>query len=122
MAELKTVFNRGFWEGGYYCGKKVGEWAGRSNSGAEQVRVQLGRVSNWFSKIGVMEFKLCQPALRPGERLLVIGPTTGAVEFEIESLHVAGKPTEKAGMHDVVTVPAPVKVRRSDKVFRLEPR
>ena len=32
MTELGTVYNRGFWEGGYYLGKKLGEWSNSSGS------------------------------------------------------------------------------------------
>lgn len=122
MTRLKSVFNRGFWEGGYYCGKKIGEWAAASNSKAEKLRMQLGRVTNYFGKLNVVEFKCHQPELKIGDELLFIGETTGAVQFHVESLRVNGEPAESAKMHDMVTVPAPVKVRRGDKAFKLVER
>jgi putative protease len=122
MKRLHSVFNRGFWEGGYYCGKQVGEWATASNSKAEKLRMQLGRVTNYFSKMGIVEFKCHQPNLNIGDELLFIGESTGAVEFKIESMRVDGEPAESAKMHDIVTVPAPIKVRRGDKVFLLVER
>ncbi|MBS3115009.1 U32 family peptidase, partial [Candidatus Woesearchaeota archaeon] len=33
-SELEKVFNRGFWQGGYYLGKKLGEWSGTYGSKA----------------------------------------------------------------------------------------
>jgi U32 family peptidase len=119
---LEGVFNRGFWQGGYYCGETPVEWAGVRGSQAKEVRVQLGRVSNYFARSGVMEFKSCQPEFKRGARMLVLGHTTGVAEFVAESLQVEGRPVEQAGMHEVVTVPVPVKVRRGDKVFELVER
>ena len=58
IAELSKVFNRGFWHGGYYCGEKMGEWAADAHSQATETRDQIGTVSNFFGKPGVVEFKL----------------------------------------------------------------
>jgi len=119
--ELATVFNRGFWDGGYYCGKKLGEWAASGHSQATRKRVQLGVVSNFFAKIGVVEFTLWQQELLPGCELLVEGPTTGAVQTVVESFRVNGRPACKAVKGDKVTFTVPRKVRRQDKVFLLAP-
>jgi putative protease len=120
-AGLADVFNRGFWDGGYYCGEKMGEWAASGHSQAEYKRIQLGVVSNWFGKIGICEFTLWQQELLPGCEILVEGPTTGAVQTHLESLHVDGQPAEKAVKNDKVTFALPAKARRQDKVFLLQP-
>ncbi|MBT8046022.1 MAG: U32 family peptidase, partial [Pontiella sp.] len=91
-AGLASVFNRGFWDGGYYCGEKMGEWSAAGHSQATHKRIELGVVSNYFAKIGVVEFTLLQKELLPGCELLVEGPTTGAVQTPLESLRVDGQP------------------------------
>jgi putative protease len=118
---LQTVFNRGFWDGGYYCGEKMGEWAAAGHSQATRKRIQLGVVSNYFAKIGVVEFTLWQQELRPGCELVVEGPTTGAVQTVAETLRVDGQPAGKAVKGDKVTFALPEKARRQDKVFLLAP-
>jgi putative protease len=120
-AGLAGVFNRGFWDGGYYCGEKMGEWAASGHSQATHKRVELGMVSNYFAKIGVVEFTLWQQELLPGCELLVEGPTTGAVQIHVESLRVDGQPADKAVKNDKVTFALPEKARRQDKVFLLKP-
>ena len=120
-AGLAEVFNRGFWDGGYYCGEKMGEWAASGHSQATHKRIQLGVVSNFFAKIGVCEFTLWQQELLPGCELLVEGPTTGAVQMHVESLRVDGQPADKAVKGDKVTFALPEKARRQDKVFLLQP-
>jgi len=116
---LAEVFNRGFWDGGYYLGSKMGEWAASGHSQATKKRIQLGVVSNYFNKIGVVEFTLWQQELLPGGEILIEGPTTGAVETVAETLRVDGQPADKAVKGDKVTFALPVKARRQDKVFLL---
>lgn len=120
-AELKSVFNRGFWDGGYYLGEKMGEWSASGHSQATRKRIQLGMVSNYFPKAGVAEFTLWQQELLPGCDLLVEGPTTGAVPVFAGEIRVAGQPAARAAKGDQVTFALPVKVRRQDKVFLLQP-
>jgi putative protease len=119
-AGLAEVFNRGFWDGGYYCGEKMGEWAANGHSQATVKRVELGHVTNYFAKIGVVEFTLWQKELLPGCEILVEGPTTGAVQTHLEALRVDGQPADKAVKNDKVTFALPEKARRQDKVFLLE--
>ena len=122
IEKLSTVFNRGFWHGGYYCGEKLGEWAGSSHSQATEVRDQIGLVTNFFAKPNVAEFRLIKHPLKPGDTLLVEGPTTGAVRLEVQELRVNGDPAGSASPGDLVTLALPKKARRQDKVFLLSPR
>jgi len=118
---LQTVFNRGFWDGGYYLGNTMGEWAASGHSQATHKRIQLGVVSNYFARIGICEFTLWQQELLPDCELLVEGPTTGAVQVHLDSLRVDGELAGKALKDDKVTFAVPEKVRRQDKVFLLVP-
>jgi putative protease len=117
VAELRTVFNRGFWQGGYYCGEPLGEWSGRGHSQATRSRKQIGVVSNFYARPQVAEFELWQPLLRSGDELLIEGPTTGSVRLTAENIQADGQPVEAAHRGAKVTLHTPVKVRRQDKVF-----
>ncbi|MCK5843456.1 MAG: U32 family peptidase, partial [Victivallales bacterium] len=119
--ELGKVFNRGFWHGGYYCGEKLGEWAADAHSQATESRDQIGTVSNFFSKLDVVEFKLIKHDLSPGDTILIEGPTTGAVRADVTELRVGGTPAGSATPGDLVTLALPAKARRQDKVFLLTP-
>jgi len=122
IAELSKVFNRGFWHGGYYCGEKLGEWAGAADSQATEQRDEIGVLSNFFVKANVAEFTLRRSPLKNGDSLLIEGPTTGALRFTVENLRVNGEPAESAQLNDVVTLALPCKARRQDKVFLISPR
>ena len=51
---LKTVFNRGFWNG-YYLGQRLGEWSKNYGSEATERKVYVGKGIKYFSNIGVAE-------------------------------------------------------------------
>lgn len=121
--ELSKVFNRGFWHGGYYCGNPLGEWAASGHSQATESRDQIGVISNFFTRLHVMEFTLRRFDLKNGDELLVEGPTTGALRFTVDTLHVNGKPSETAAPGDAVTLAvATDRMRRNDKVFLIQKR
>ncbi|MDD3276425.1 MAG: U32 family peptidase [Kiritimatiellales bacterium] len=122
IAELGKVFNRGFWHGGYYCGKKLGEWSGAADSQATEQRDEIGILSNFFIKAGIAEFTLRRYPLKNGDTILIEGPTTGALRATVEGLRIAGEPSDSAQPNDVVTLALPEKARRQDKVFLITPR
>ena len=115
---LRSVFNRGFWEG-YYLGKKTGEWTERYGSNATKRKVLIGKGTNYFSKIGVAEFKLESNELCVGDDILIIGPTTGVIETRIEEIHVDREPVPKAVKGDIFSIKLDTLVRRSDKIFKV---
>ena len=115
--ELETVFNRGFWDG-YYLGQKMGEWSGGYGSSATRRRVYLGKVTNYFAKIGVAEIKLETGSLSAGETIHITGPTTGVMEIVAGEIRVDLKPVESAEKGEYLSVAVPDIVRRSDSVYR----
>lgn len=116
---LKTVFNRGFWDG-YYLGQTLGEWSARYGSEATQRKVYVGKGIKYFSQIGVAEFLMEAGEMHVGDKLLITGPTTGALFLTLEEARVDLKPVEtvKKGVH--VSFKVPEKVRPSDKLYVLK--
>ena len=92
---LATVFNRGFWDG-YYLGARMGEWSAKYGSSATRTKVYVGKVTNWFARIGVAEVQVEATDLRRGDTLLFIGPTTGILEMKVEDLRVDYEPAAVA--------------------------
>lgn len=115
---LSRVFNRGFWDG-YYLGRKMGEWSASYGSQATHKKQYIGKVTNYFSNIGVAEIKMETHTLSVGETVMVIGPTTGVVEFDVPEIRIDDKPCEKTQKGDVCSLAVPELVRRGDKVFKL---
>lgn len=117
-ARLATVFNRGFWDG-YYLGQKLGEWSAVYGSSATEKKTYVGKGMKYFSKLGVGEFYIEAGEFAPGDKLLIVGPTTGALYVEATDIHGDHGPVEKAVKGMRVSIPVPEKVRPSDKLYKV---
>lgn len=115
---LRSVFNRGFWDG-YYLGRTMGEWADRYGSQATRKKQYAGIVSNYFSRLNVAEVKMESHGLSVGDAVMVTGPTTGVVEFTANEIRVDENSVQAARKGEVCSVRVPEAVRRGDKVFRV---
>ena len=115
---LATVFNRGFWDG-YYQGQKMGEWSKSHGSIATEKKVYVGKGIKYFSKLGVAEFLIEASTLHVGDRLVIIGPTTGAMYLDATEIHGDNGAVEVGEKGMYVSVPVPDKVRPSDKLYKL---
>ena len=103
-AELSEVFNRGFWDG-YYQGARLGEWSEVYGSKATRKKVYSGKVTNWFGKLSVAEILVESASLKVGDRILIIGPTTGVVEYTVPEIRVDLKPVQEASKGVYCSVP-----------------
>lgn len=116
---LARVFNRGFWDG-YYQGQTMGEWTKDYGNKATQKKVLVGKVTKYFSKLGVAEIAVEANTFKVGDKLLITGNTTGAMYLDATEIRYELKPVEKAEQGWLVSIPVPDKVRPNDKFFRLE--
>jgi U32 family peptidase len=115
--DLEKVFNRGFWHGGYYLGKKLGEWSGKYGSHAKTKREFLGRAITFFKKQDVGEFYIETGELHKGEKVTIAGPTTGFLQVIVEDMRVDNKPVDTAKKGENVTFKVPERIRKNDKLF-----
>ncbi len=117
---LRTVFNRGFWNG-YYLGQRLGEWTSHYGSNATERKVYAGKGIRYFSNIGVAEFLIEAAELHVGDKLLITGHTTGAMYVTLDEARVNLKPvdTVKKGVH--VSFKVPDRIRPNDKLYIMRP-
>ena len=115
---LKTVFNRGFWDG-YYQGQRLGEWTDKPGSAATEKKVYCAKGVRYYSKLQVAEFKVEAAPLHVGDRVLITGPTTGALYTTIREIRYDLKPVDEARQGWRVSIPVDRKIRPSDKLFIL---
>jgi len=116
---LKTVFNRGFWDG-YYLGQRLGEWSKTYGSEATERMVYVGKGIKYFSNIGVAEFLIEASEISVGDKLLITGPTTGAIFIDLDEIRYDLKPVQTAHKGEHISIKVPSKVRPSDKLYKLE--
>lgn len=115
-SRLNKIFNRGFWNG-YYLGQRLGEWSAKYGSSATRTKVYAAKAIRHFPKIGIGEFQLEAGELHTGDEVVVTGPTTGALIFNIKELRVDLKPVESVKKGDRFSMPVPEKVRPSDRLY-----
>lgn len=115
---LSEVFNRGFWDG-YYLGQRLGEWNNMHGSKAKYHKEFVGTVNNFFSRLSVAEIYINSGKISVGERVLIIGPTTGTIDMTISEIRFDDRKSDTAVKGDVISIPVPEKVRRSDKLYIL---
>ena len=114
---LSRVFNRGFWDG-YYQGQTLGEWNDSYGSKATEKKVYAAKTIKYFSKIGVAELQVEAHEIKVGDKLLITGPTTGAMYIdEVKEIRYDLKPVDVAKKGQRISIAVPDKVRPSDKVF-----
>ena len=118
QAQLSSVFNRGFWDG-YYQGARLGEWSSVYGNEATKKKRYVGKVTNFFSNLSVAEVLIETGELNTGDEILIIGPSTGAQEYNLSEIRVDLKQTSKAIKGEYCSIPVPegVRLRRSDKVY-----
>ena len=116
---LATVFNRGFWDG-YYLGQTLGEWNERYGSVATERKVYIGKGVKYYGNLGVAEFRLEAGGFRRGDKLLITGPTTGALYVTPDDFRYDRTPLDIAEKGHNVAFAVPEKIRPSDKLFRIE--
>ena len=115
---LEKVFNRGFWDG-YYLGQRLGEWSNQYGNQATEKKLYVGKVIKYFSKLGVAEFLVETQSLQAGDKVLVTGPTTGALIFDAEDIRLELIQTDHVKKGDRFSMKTPAKVRPSDKLYQL---
>ena len=115
---LATVFNRGFWDG-YYQGQTLGEWNNHYGSCATERKQYIGKGVKYFSKLGVAEFTVEADTFSVGDKMLITGPTTGALYVTVDEIHDDDSSIQTAQQGTRVSIKVPEKVRPSDKLFKI---
>ena len=119
---LAKVFNRGFW-GGYYAGAKVVEHSQNYGSSATRRKVYVGKVTNYFKRLGVAEVLIEASPLAVGDEILWMGETTGCVEQIVGEIRLDLNPVEAVKQGDVCSIKVEgAEIRRGDKLYKEEIR
>lgn len=114
---LSTVFNRGFWSG-YYAGKPTVEHSENYGSSATRRKIYVGKVTNFFKKLSVVEVLVEASPLRVGEEIFFMGETTGVVELRVDMLHVDEVSANEALQGVFCSIKTEQIIRRGDKLYK----
>lgn len=79
---------------------------------------EIGRVTNYFSKIGVAVIELTAP-LKLGDEIQIKGGTRD-FQQKVESMQVEHEPIEDAAAGQEIAIKLDQKARVNDKVYKVE--
>jgi len=120
LAELETVYNRGFSSGFYFDVPSSEEYADIYGSKATTRKVFVGKVLNYFKEPKVAHILLETGLIKVGDKILIIGENTGVLEIEIGNMKVNDEKKSIAKKSDEITLQIPSLVRRNDRVYLVE--
>jgi len=110
---VERVYHRE-WDSGFYFGKAS---FGINESIAKERKIYIGKITNYFSRIGVAEVKIEAGELKLGDTIHIIGKKTGLVRQKIDSMQVDRKPVERVKAPEVIGLKVIERVRPGDKVY-----
>ncbi len=118
--QLAQVYNRGFSTGFYFGVPGPDGLAVEKDMNASSVRRQaVGVVQNYFKKQGAAAVKLMEGGLVVGDSIVIEGTST-YMEQEVESLMIGVDLVQEAGKGQDVGMKVAGRVRKNDRVFRVE--
>ncbi len=115
---LKSVYNRGFWDG-YYLGRKLGEWSDRYGSQATRKKMYVGKITNYYTNLKVAEVKIETNSISVGDEIRITGPTTGVIDDTIKEIRIDLINVDIAKKGDLCSIPLETFLRRSDKLYKV---
>jgi len=118
MDELKNVYNREF-SSGFYLGLPTSDdFATIEHSAAKEKKEYIGKVIHYFKGAEVATIKLVKD-LKIGDKLVIIGNTTGLENIKVESMQIKNKDIKKAKAKEEVGIKLPL-VRKNDEVYLIK--
>ena len=79
----------------------------------------MGKITNYFAKIGVAEVLLEAQNLQVGDKILITGETTGVYEDILEEIRYELQPVDKVEKGALFSIKTKELVRRNDKLFKI---
>lgn len=119
LAELETVYNRGFSTGFYFGIPSSDEYADIYGSKATTRKEYIGRVLNYYKKAHTVYILLETGKIELAENILIVGTTSGVVELKVDNIIKDDNFIPTAEKGDKVTFPCPHLVRPHDTVYKI---
>lgn len=117
---LKKVYNRQFSSGFYIKMPTADDFAKVEHSASKVMKHFVGKITHYYDKLGVATIKLVSE-LKIGDKLVIIGKTTGVARANVDYIEIKNKPVKKAIKGQEVGIKLP-RVRKNDQVYLLKTR
>jgi translation elongation factor EF-1alpha len=80
--------------------------------------VEIGKVTHYFSKIGVMALTITSDTLRVGDTIHIKGHTSDFTQ-KVDSMQIDNKPVTEAGVGQSVGMRVAQHAREHDQVYKV---
>jgi U32 family peptidase len=119
LKELEKIYNKGF-SSGFYLGVPTSDDFSKVQSNASTEKKHfVGKVVHYFDKVNVAAIKLVSE-LKIGDKISIIGNTTGIINSKIDSIEIKNKKVEKAEKGNEIGIKVLEKVRKNDEVYLIK--
>lgn len=120
IQELNKVYNKGF-STGFYLGLPTSDdFAKIEHSAATEKKVFVGKVTHFYPKISVAEIKIIDKPIKPGDKLCIIGKTTGVLNLTANRIEIQHKQVAKTSKGDEIAIQVPSRIRKNDEVYLIK--
>jgi len=113
---LSSVFHRGF-STGFFLGRPISEFTDSYGPKTASRKEFVGKIKKFYNKINVAELKLESSGIAVGQHIQIQGPTTGVVDFSLESIEVEHGQVKSADKGMRVGIKCSAQARPNDLVF-----
>ena len=122
IEELGEVYNRGFSKGFYFDEPDANDFATEYGSVGKTKKIYAGKVLNYYSKNKIAHIKLEAENLSLGDKIYIMGNSSGLVELDLKSIVKDEKEILEAVKGDEITFVCDKKVRPKDQVYKVVER
>ena len=119
LAELKSVYNRGFSSGFYFGTPSSDEYADIYGSKATTRKEYIGKVINYYKKANAVYIQIETGTIELSDNIMIIGPTSGVVELKPDNIIKDDCSVSLAVKGERITIPSPELVRPHDSVYKI---
>ena len=122
IEELGEVYNRGFSKGFYFDEPDANDFATEYGSVGKTKKIYAGKVLNYYSKNKIAHIKLEAENLSLGDKIYIMGNSSGLIELDLKSIVKDEKEILEAVKGDEITFVCDKKVRPKDQVYKVVER
>jgi putative protease len=118
MEELNQVYNKGFSSGFYLKMPTSDDFSKSENSSATQSKQFIGKILHYYPKISVGLLKLNTGNLKIGDKILILGKTTGIIQSQVQTMEINHKSILNALKSQTIGIKLPV-CRKGDELYKV---
>ncbi len=117
IEKLGEVYNRGFSSGFYFDMPSSNDYSDIYGSKSSARKEFIGKVVNYFKNPQVVHVTLETGRLNSGDKIYIIGPTTGVVEMIVSEMMIDDNFVQQAAKGDSITFKCEQLIRPRDAVY-----